>query len=80
MGAGVLMSPLSNANLCRILIRPPGEWSRAGMRYHDSIARGSETFTGKHFVVDSVLRNIHPRKYRRTLTNFDYWSGEEVFN
>lgn len=37
------MSPLStSANLCRLLIRPSGEWSRAGMRYHNFIARRSE--------------------------------------
>ena len=37
------MSPLStNANLCRLLIRPSGEWSRAGMRYHSLIARRIE--------------------------------------
>ena len=37
------MSPLStNANLCRLLIRPLGEWSRAGMRYHSLIARWNE--------------------------------------
>ena len=37
------MSPLStNANLGRLLIRPSGEWSRAGMKYHNLIARTSE--------------------------------------
>ena len=37
------MSPLStNANLCRLLILPSGECSRAGMMYHSVIARGSE--------------------------------------
>ena len=37
------MSPVStNANLCRFLIVPSGEWSRAGIRYHNLIARRSE--------------------------------------
>ena len=37
------MSPLStNANICRPLIRPSGEWSRAGMIRHSFIARESE--------------------------------------
>ena len=37
------MSYLStSANLCRFLILPSGEWSRAGMRYHNLIARRSE--------------------------------------
>ena len=34
-GSRSIMSPLStNANLCRVLIRPSGKWNRAGMRYH----------------------------------------------
>ena len=42
-GSRSTMSPLStNANLCRLLMRPSGEWSRAGMRYHNLIARRSE--------------------------------------
>ena len=37
------MPPLSTrASLCRLFIRPSGEWSRAGMRYHNFIARRSE--------------------------------------
>ena len=37
------MSPLStNANLCRLLIRPSDEWSRANMRSYSLIARKSE--------------------------------------
>ena len=37
------MLPLStNANLCRLLIRPSGEQSRARMRHHSLIARRSE--------------------------------------
>ena len=37
------MSPFStNANLCRLLIRLSGEWTRAGMRYRGLIAGRSE--------------------------------------
>ena len=37
------MSLLStNANLCRLFIRPSGEWSKTGMRYHSLIARRNE--------------------------------------
>ena len=37
------MPPLyTNANVCRLFIRPSGEWSRAGMRYHNFTARRSE--------------------------------------
>ena len=42
-GSSSAMSPLStNANLCRPFIKPSGEWSRAGMRYHSLILRRSE--------------------------------------
>ena len=42
-GSRSTMSPLStNVHLCRLLMRPSGEWSRAGMRYHNLIARRSE--------------------------------------
>ena len=42
-GSTSTMSPLStNANLCRFLILQSGEWSRAGMRYHNLITRRSE--------------------------------------
>lgn len=37
------MPPLSaNANLCRLFIRPSGEWSRAGTVYHSLITRRIE--------------------------------------
>ena len=37
------MSPLStNANLCFLLILPSGECSRAGIMYHNLLARRSE--------------------------------------
>ena len=43
-GSRSTTSPLStNANLCRFLILPFGEWSRAGMRYHNLIARIGES-------------------------------------
>ena len=32
----------TNANLCCLLIRPSGEWSRVGMIYHNLVARKSE--------------------------------------
>ena len=36
------ISPLSaNATLCRLMIRPSGEWSRAGMGYHSLMVRTS---------------------------------------
>ena len=42
-GSRSTMSPFStNANLCRLLIRPSGESSRAGMRYHSLIAGRTE--------------------------------------
>ena len=37
------MLPLStNAKFCRLLVRPSGEWSRAGVRYYSVIARRSK--------------------------------------
>ena len=37
------MPPFStNVNLCRLLIWPSDKWSRAGIGYHNLIARSSE--------------------------------------
>ena len=55
------MSPLStNVNLCRLLIQQSGEWSRAGMTYHNLIVRRSEIG-----VVESLFGRCSPMAWFR---------------
>ena len=54
------MPPLSNEKLCRLLIRPSGEWSTAGIRYHSLTALKSEFGVAK-----SLLGLCSPKVWLR---------------